>query len=73
MKYGETGIMSFMIGREGFVYEQDLGPNTAKLAQPVSSNTTRGDIGLPLTNFLTGRAGSGKRNFSCVSRFAHFQ
>jgi hypothetical protein len=32
VKYGETGIMSFMIGREGFVYERDLGPDTAKTA-----------------------------------------
>lgn len=32
VKYGETGIMTFMISREGVVYEQDLGPNTGKLA-----------------------------------------
>ncbi len=32
VKYGETGIMTFMIGREGFVYERDLGPDTAKNA-----------------------------------------
>jgi len=35
VKYGETGIMSFMIGREGFVYERDLGPDTAKLAASI--------------------------------------
>jgi hypothetical protein len=34
-KYGETGIMSFMIGREGFVYERDLGPDTAKTAASI--------------------------------------
>jgi hypothetical protein len=34
-KYGETGIMSFMIGREGFVYERDLGPDTVKNAAPI--------------------------------------
>jgi hypothetical protein len=33
--YGETGIMSFMIGREGFVYERDLGLDTAKLASSI--------------------------------------
>jgi Protein of unknown function (DUF2950) len=32
IKYGETGIMTFMISREGVVYEQDLGPDTAKIA-----------------------------------------
>lgn len=32
VKYAETGIMSFMISREGMVYEQDLGPDTIKIA-----------------------------------------
>ncbi|MGB8322308.1 MAG: DUF2950 family protein [Candidatus Acidiferrum sp.] len=35
VKYGETGIMSFMIGREGLVYERDLGPDTAKTAASI--------------------------------------
>ncbi len=35
VKYGETGIMSFMIGSEGFVYERDLGPVTAKNAASI--------------------------------------
>jgi Protein of unknown function (DUF2950) len=35
VKYGETGIMTFMIGREGLVYEQDLGPDTVKLAASI--------------------------------------
>ena len=35
VKYGETGIMSFMIGREGFVYERDLAPDTAKTAASI--------------------------------------
>jgi hypothetical protein len=34
-KYGETGIMTFMIGRDGVVYEQDLGPDTVKLADSI--------------------------------------
>ncbi len=37
VKYGETGIMSFMIGREGFVYERDLGPDTAKNAASIQA------------------------------------
>jgi Protein of unknown function (DUF2950) len=35
LKYGETGIMTFMIGRDGIVYEQDLGPDTVKLAASI--------------------------------------
>jgi Protein of unknown function (DUF2950) len=35
VKYAETGIMTFMISREGIVYEQDLGPDTAKLAASI--------------------------------------
>ena len=32
VKYGETGIMTFMTGRNGVVYEGDLGPDTATIA-----------------------------------------
>lgn len=32
VKYGETGIMTFMTGRDGVVYERDLGPDTATIA-----------------------------------------
>jgi hypothetical protein len=32
-KYGETGVMSFMISHEGQVFEKDLGPDSEKLAQ----------------------------------------
>jgi Protein of unknown function (DUF2950) len=32
VKYAETGIMTFVISREGMVYERDLGPDTSKLA-----------------------------------------
>ena len=35
IKYGETGIMTFMINREGIVYEQDLGPDTAQIAASI--------------------------------------
>jgi len=35
VKYAETGIMTFVINREGLVYERDLGPDTAKLAASV--------------------------------------
>jgi hypothetical protein len=35
VKYGETGIMTFMTGVNGVVYERDLGPDTAKIAPSI--------------------------------------
>jgi hypothetical protein len=35
VKYAETGIMTFMTGRDGLVYERDLGPDTAKVAASI--------------------------------------
>ena len=35
VKYGETGIMSFLLGPGGFVYEQDLGPDTVNIATSI--------------------------------------
>lgn len=32
VKYGETGIMTFMISNEGTLYERDFGPDTTKVA-----------------------------------------
>lgn len=34
-KYGETGIMSFLVSRKAVIYERDLGPDTAKIAASV--------------------------------------
>jgi len=36
VKYGETGVMSFMINHDGQVYERDLGPQTATRAPSIS-------------------------------------
>jgi Protein of unknown function (DUF2950) len=36
VKYGETGIMSFIVDRSGKVREADLGPDTAKLAASIT-------------------------------------
>lgn len=33
VKYGETGVMTFMISHDGEVFEKDLGKDSAKLAQ----------------------------------------
>ncbi|AYC32452.1 DUF2950 domain-containing protein [Pseudomonas cavernae] len=32
-KYGDSGVMSFMISHDGQVFEKDLGPDSAKLAK----------------------------------------
>ncbi len=29
IRYGDTGVMTFMVNQQGIVYEQDLGPDTA--------------------------------------------
>jgi hypothetical protein len=35
VKYGETGVMTFMTGSEGIVYERDFGPDTIKTASSI--------------------------------------
>jgi hypothetical protein len=35
VKYGDTGVMTFMVSYEGVVYEKDLGPDTAALARAI--------------------------------------
>src|ERR1700678_4247829 len=37
VNYGETGIMTFMSGVDGVVYERDLGPDTAKIAASIQA------------------------------------
>jgi Protein of unknown function (DUF2950) len=37
VKYGETGIMSFIVGRNGKIYERDFGPDTAKLTASITA------------------------------------
>ena len=32
VKYAVSGVMTFMVGQDGVVYEQDLGPDTVTLA-----------------------------------------
>lgn len=36
-QYGKSGIMTFMVGPDGVVYESDLGENTAALAAAIAS------------------------------------
>jgi len=35
VKYAETGVMTFMTGDDGVVYERDLGPDTVKVAASI--------------------------------------
>jgi DUF2950 family protein len=43
VKYAETGIMTFMISREGVVYERDFGPETAKIAGAIQEYNPDGE------------------------------
>lgn len=36
VRYGETGVMSFMVSQAGDVYERDLGPDTAQAAGAIN-------------------------------------
>jgi hypothetical protein len=36
-EYGETGVMSFMLGREGVIYESDLGPAGKQVASSMTA------------------------------------
>jgi len=35
VRYGDTGVMTFMVSHDGEVYEKDLGPNTAAAAAQI--------------------------------------
>ena len=36
VKYGDSGIMTFIINRDGVVYQRDLGPDTQKVAASIA-------------------------------------
>lgn len=36
VRYGETGIKTFVVSHHGTIYEKDLGPDTSKLAEQIS-------------------------------------
>ena len=36
-RYGDTGVMSFMVNHDGQVYERDLGPDSAAKAAATKS------------------------------------
>jgi hypothetical protein len=35
-KYGETGVKTFIVSRDGQVYEKDLGPKTDAIARAMT-------------------------------------
>jgi len=43
VKYGTTGVMSFIVNQEGVVYERDLGPQTEKAAAAIKAFNPDGD------------------------------
>ncbi|MBK7593193.1 MAG: DUF2950 family protein [Betaproteobacteria bacterium] len=36
-RYGVTGVMSFIVSRDGVVYQKNLGPNGAAIARAISA------------------------------------
>ncbi len=43
VRYAETGIMTFMVGPDGTVYEQDFGPDTAKIDRSIQAYNPNDD------------------------------
>jgi Protein of unknown function (DUF2950) len=43
VKYAETGIMTFILGPEGVVYERDLGPDTVEIAGAIREYDPNGN------------------------------
>jgi hypothetical protein len=37
VEYGETGIQTFIVGKDGIIYEKDLGDKTADIASKLTS------------------------------------
>ena len=35
-RYGDSGVMTFMVNHDGVVYQKNLGPQTARLAPAIS-------------------------------------
>ena len=35
-RYGDSGVMTFMVDHDGVVYQKNLGPETAKAAPAIS-------------------------------------
>jgi hypothetical protein len=40
VEYRSSGVMTFIVDASGTIYEQDLGPNTTKLAQAYDPDST---------------------------------
>ena len=36
-KYGNSGVMTFIVNHDGVVYQKDLGKNTAKTAKEIKT------------------------------------
>lgn len=47
IRYADSGVMTFLIGKDGHVYEKDLGPSTPEVARTITlPGTGEGWIGL---------------------------
>jgi hypothetical protein len=41
-KWGDTGVMTFVVNRDGVVYERNLGPDTATRARTITEYNPAG-------------------------------
>ena len=57
-KYGNSGVMTFMVNHRGLVFENDLGPETGKLAAAIDSYDP-GQSWTPTDDSLVGAVESG--------------
>ena len=37
VKYGDSGVMTFLVSQEGVVYQKDLGDNSSEVATSITS------------------------------------
>jgi hypothetical protein len=50
VRYGDTGVMTFIVNQDGVVYQQDLGPQTAEKAGVIASfNPDKGWVKADMT------------------------
>ena len=36
-KYGDSGVMTFIVDKDGVIYEKNLGPNTTAIARAMTT------------------------------------
>ena len=61
-KYGNSGVMTFMVNARDIVFQKDLGPETAQLAAAITTFDPDADLGADRRLDRPGRRGRGRRS-----------